>query len=94
MHHGHDSRWQLIKFILNGFSYIKIATMYKQLVTSISLSRPQEYKFKSVTNDDKHRFFFFSTYISITYISVIFFRVTNIDVNLHKAKYPNQYNAT
>lgn len=37
---------------------------------------------------------FFSTYISITYISVIFFRVTNIDVNLHKAKYPNQYNAT
>lgn len=37
---------------------------------------------------------FFSTYISITYISVIFFMVTNIDVNLHKAKYPNQYNAT
>lgn len=37
---------------------------------------------------------FLSTYISITYISVIFFRVTNIDVNLHKAKYPNQYNET
>lgn len=37
---------------------------------------------------------FLSTYISITYISVIVFRVTNIDVNLHKAKYPNQYNET
>lgn len=69
MHHGHDSRWQLIKFILNGFSYTKIATMYEQLVTSVSLSRPQEYKFKSVTNDDKHRFFFFHLYFDHIYFS-------------------------